>query len=74
MTENAFATCLAAILNGEGDVNEILDPDGVRRVETFEEVGMLTRDAGLVVTMDDGAKYQVTIVRSQRGRNDRDDE
>ena len=27
---------------------------------------MLTRNAGLVVTMDDGAAYQITVVRSGR--------
>ena len=68
MTENAFAACLAAILNGEGDVNEILDPDGIDHVAPYDEAGVLTRNAGMVVRLDDGTEFQVTIVRSRRGR------
>jgi len=37
----------------------------VKRVRTFEEEGVLTRDAGLVVTTAGGAEYQITIVRSR---------
>jgi len=42
--------------------------DEIRRVETFEEVGMLTNDAGLVITMQDGSEFQVTIVQSRLAR------
>jgi len=37
----------------------------VDRVSTFEEAGVLTRDAGLVVTATDGTEFQVTIVHSR---------
>ena len=33
----------------------------VRRVATYQEAGILTNDKGLVVTMPDGAHYQITI-------------
>ena len=36
----------------------------VKRVRTFEEEGVLTYDAGLVITTADG-EFQVTIVRSR---------
>jgi len=68
MTEQGFAACLAAILNGEVDVNESFDPDGIEGVASFEDAGVLTMNAGLVVTMDDGTEYQITIVRSRAGR------
>ena len=68
MTEKGFESCLAAILNDEGGVNEILDPDGIREVVTFADAGVLTMNAGLVVAMDDGAEFQITIVRSRPGR------
>ena len=44
-----------------------LDVEGVRvaRVYSFEDVGILTRDRGLVVKMDDGSEYQLTIVKSR---------
>jgi hypothetical protein len=68
MTEQGFAACLAAVLNGEVDVNESFDPAGIDRAVPYDEVGMLTRNAGLVVVMDDGAEYQLTVVRSRAGR------
>jgi hypothetical protein len=37
----------------------------VQRVRTFEEEGVLTRNAGLVVTTADGGEFQLTIVRSR---------
>ena len=69
MNENGFAACLAAILNGECDLNESFDPDGIRDVVTFEDAGVLTSNAGLVVRMDDGCEYQITVVRSRGPRS-----
>jgi len=36
----------------------------VKRVRTYEEEGVLTHDAGLVITTTDG-EFQLTIVRSR---------
>ena len=65
MTEAGFAACLKAVLNGELDLNESFDPAGIEGVATFEEAGVLTMNRGLVVTMDDGAEFQLTVVRSR---------
>ena len=73
MDEKGFAACLQAILADGLDVNESFDPDGIRHVETFRDAGVLTMNAGLVVTMDDGTEFQITIVRSRRGRRDEDE-
>lgn len=35
------------------------------RVSSFEEAGILTRNAGLVVRLPDGSEFQITIVRSR---------
>ena len=35
------------------------------RVSTFADEGVLTADAGLVVTAKDGSEFQITIVRSK---------
>lgn len=35
-----------------------------KRVVTYEQVGMLTGNSGLVVTMEDGSEFQITIVQS----------
>ena len=32
---------------------------------TFQERGILTDDAGLVLTAEDGSEYQITIVQSR---------
>jgi hypothetical protein len=34
------------------------------RVRTFSDAGVMTRDAGLVLRLEDGTEYQLTIVRS----------
>ncbi len=65
MNEKGFEACLRAVLEGELEVNESFDPDGVREVATFEDAGVMTMNRGLVVTMDDGAEFQITIVRSR---------
>ena len=39
--------------------------EGIRRIATYEDVGMLTRDKGLVIETDDEAEYQLTIVQSR---------
>ena len=68
MDTTGFANCLKAVLFDGLDVNESFDPDGIRRVDTYPEAGVLTMDAGLVVTMDDGAEFQVTIIQSREAR------
>ncbi len=47
---------------GLESANDLAD---VHRVRTFEEEGVLTSDAGLVITMASGAEYQLTLVRSR---------
>ena len=46
-------------LNEEGDVIKI------KEVCTFELAGLLTRDRGVVVKLEDGSEFQVSIVRSR---------
>ncbi len=41
------------------------DLGGVENVRTFEEAGVLTQNAGLVIETADGSEWQVTIVRSR---------
>ena len=56
MDEREFARFLADTLEMD---EEIYD------VSTFEEVGLLTMDAGIVVRMEDGSEFQITIVRGR---------
>jgi hypothetical protein len=43
----------------------LADQDDVRSVMTYDEAGMLTRDAGLVVRISDGSEFQITVVQSR---------
>ena len=58
--ERAFAELLREVLDESGN-----DAQAFRRIETFEEAGILTLNAGLVVELTDGTEYQITIVRSR---------
>jgi hypothetical protein len=64
-TERGFADTLAAILRGECEVGEAEEADAIREVVTYEDAGVLTLNAGLVVRMDDGSEFQITVVRSR---------
>ena len=49
------------------EILDALEISGVKiwNATTFEERGILTRDEGLVVTMEDGSEYQITVVKSK---------
>jgi hypothetical protein len=37
----------------------------IKRIDTFEEAGILTQNKGLVVKTVSGEEFQITIVRSR---------
>ena len=37
--------------------------EGMRTIRTFDDVGMMTSDKGLVIECNDGSAFQVSIVR-----------
>ena len=43
----------------------LAEQDNVRSVLTYDEAGMLTNNAGLVVRTIDGSEFQITIVKSR---------
>ena len=59
MDANLFAADLLVL---------VYEDQRVKSVQTFREVGMLTNDTGLVVTMKDGSEFQLTVVQSRRER------
>ena len=61
MNEKDFADRLSELISSDEDYAAAFD-HLVRRVRSYEEVGMLTRDAGLVVELADGTEFQITIV------------
>jgi len=53
-------------------VHELADHlQEIRQVATYEDVGILTSDKGLVVETYDGGEFQLTIVQSRAGTDDR---
>jgi hypothetical protein len=66
-TEELLEDGLVALLRGfADDAEELLE--AVAGVNTFRNEGVLTSNRGLVVTMEDGSEYQVTLVLSRRAR------
>jgi hypothetical protein len=41
--------------------NDDLRDDEIKRIRTFQDVGMLIRDAGLVITTSDGSEFHLAI-------------
>ena len=39
--------------------------EGVNWVSTFDERGLLTRDNGIVLRLENGAEFQITLVKSK---------
>ena len=67
MTENRFETALKTMLEDQMFGEEIGMADfATTGVGTFVDRGVLTNNAGLVVRMKDGSKFQITIVQSQQ--------
>lgn len=66
MEEQQFQEELRDIFNSLDFLAEIDEyPIIVNEVFTFEESGILTKNKGLVVELNDGSEFQITIVRSK---------
>lgn len=83
-SEKAFQTGLVELFNDlassdkgdlDGGMDAFVDIVGeVSDVSTFKEMGVLTCNKGVVVTMENGSEFQVTIVKSYSGKTGPDDE
>lgn len=76
MNEQRFQDCLyilletIAVSNPIDEEEEDLWPaigegDFIKSVRSFADVGMLTKNLGLVVKLEDGSEFQLTIVKSK---------
>jgi hypothetical protein len=73
MSDHEFQDALKALLDeiacmDSDDLEQFDLPDdlgGIEHVRTFEEAGVLTQNAGLVISMADRSEWQVTVVRSR---------
>lgn len=60
MTESEFAEYLDEALMWASNEDGIIVGTG-----SFESVGMMTKNEGLVVRMNDGSEFQITVVKSR---------
>lgn len=52
----------------------LYEDENIKSISTFDEAGLLTRNKGLVVRFENGDEFQLTIVQSQYGENDSEDD
>ena len=64
MTETKLQDILAQLAFEGGEDGEAILPDA-EHSGTFEEMGIMTRNKGVVFRFEDGTEFQVTIVRSR---------
>lgn len=64
----------ALIREGTIEVLEAVEPEKdtvshaqIASAHRFEETGLLTRDNGVLLKMEDGSEFQITIVQSKTG-------
>jgi hypothetical protein len=62
---------------GENDIEELLtealyaydeennDGEDISSIRSFNDTGLLTSNSGIVVRMNDGSEFQITIVQSK---------
>lgn len=66
MSERQMETWLQEALDFVGHCQEPSSEEPrVQSVTPFEEAGVMTRNRGLVVCLNDGSAFQVTIVKSR---------
>lgn len=63
MNEQVIREALEMVLDGEPMEDTALEE--TREVRSFEEAGVLSRDEGLVLRMQDGSEFQITIRQSR---------
>ena len=52
-----------ALYNEDNDVQDIAS------IDTFRDASLMTDDKGLVIALEDGSEFQVTIVQTRLERN-----
>lgn len=65
MNENQMESLVMELLENVEMLEGAEDVPEITRVSTFGSAGVMTLNAGLVVAMDDGTEFQITIVQSR---------
>ena len=64
MNEKTIEDALSLLISGELDLVDTALGE-VSNIKTYAEAGILTRDSGLVLRMEDGSEFQITIKQSK---------
>lgn len=64
MNEKPIEDALNLLISGELDLVDTALGE-VSNIKTYAEAGILTRDSGLVLRMEDGSEFQITIKQSK---------
>lgn len=64
MNEKTIEDALNLLISGELDLVDTALGE-VSNIKTYAEAGILTRDSGLVLRMEDGSEFQITIKQSR---------
>lgn len=64
MNEKTIEDALNLPISGELDLVDTALGE-VSNIKTYAEAGILTRDSGLVLRMEDGSEFQITIKQSK---------
>lgn len=64
MNEKTIEDALNLLISGELDLVDTALGE-VSNIKTYAETGILTRDSGLVLRMEDGSEFQITIKQSK---------
>ena len=64
MNEKTIEDALNLLISGELDLVDTALGE-VSNNKTYAEAGILTRDSGLVLRMEDGSEFQITIKQSK---------
>ena len=64
MNEKTIEDALNLLISGELDLVDTALGE-VSNIKTYAEAGILTRDSGLVLRMEDGSAFQITIKQSK---------
>lgn len=64
MNKKTIEDALNLLISGELDLVDTALGE-VSNIKTYAEAGILTRDSGLVLRMEDGSEFQITIKQSK---------
>lgn len=64
MNEKTIEDALNLLISGELDLVDTALGE-VSNIKTYAKAGILTRDSGLVLRMEDGSEFQITIKQSK---------